>query len=73
MGTVILLSLILVFLSVLFLGINVFFTRNRKFPNTHVSGNKALKEKGIRCATTQDRQEQKKKNLFDLINIDNTI
>jgi len=70
MGTVILLSLILVFLSVLFLGINVFFTRNRKFPNTHVSGNKALKEKGIRCATTQDRQEQKKKNLFDLINIE---
>lgn len=63
---VILLSLGLVLLSVLLLGIRVFFVKNGRFPDTHVGNNKTLREKGIYCATTQDRQEQNKKNLFDI-------
>ncbi|BDW79301.1 hypothetical protein BFINE_50960 [Bacteroides finegoldii DSM 17565] len=31
-----------------------------KFPNGHVSGNKALRKKGIGCAQSQDREAQKK-------------
>lgn len=65
-GIVLILSFILILLSVLLLGINVFFSKKRKFPNTHVSGNKALRDKGIHCATTQDREERKKKGLFEL-------
>ncbi|MDL2224084.1 hypothetical protein LJB92_02085 [Bacteroidales bacterium OttesenSCG-928-M06] len=68
---VLILSLILVLISVVLLGVNVFFTKRRKFPNTHVSGNKVLKEKGIHCATSQDREERKKKNLFDLVEEEN--
>lgn len=30
-----------------------------KFPNTHVSGNKALRKKGIGCVQSQDREAQK--------------
>lgn len=37
------------------LGIRVFFTKKGKFPNTHVSGNKYLRERGIYCVQTQDR------------------
>ena len=31
-----------------------------KFPNGHVSGNKAMRERGIGCAQSQDREAQKK-------------
>lgn len=41
------------------LGIRVFFL-NRKFPNIHIGGNKALKKRGIGCYSSQDREEQKK-------------
>lgn len=30
-----------------------------KFPNTHVSGNKALKKEGVSCAQSQDREARK--------------
>ena len=42
------------------LGVKVFFTKGGKFPNGHVSGNKALRKKGIGCAQSQDREAQKK-------------
>jgi hypothetical protein len=40
--------------------VKVFFTKGGKFPNGHVSGNKALRQKGIGCAQSQDREAQKK-------------
>lgn len=52
----ILLSLAIVALAMILLGIKVFFTKNGEFPNTHIEGNKALREKGIHCIKTQDRQ-----------------
>ncbi|MGL4853015.1 MAG: hypothetical protein ACRC3Z_10295 [Phocaeicola sp.] len=30
-----------------------------KFPNTHVSGNKALQREGVSCAQSQDREARK--------------
>ena len=49
-----LVSLVLVFIVVLLLGIRVFFTKSGKFPNTHIGGNKAMRERGITCAKSQD-------------------
>ena len=57
----ILITLLIVAISlVLLLGVKVFFTKGGKFPNGHVSGNKALRQKGIGCAQSQDREAQKK-------------
>ena len=56
----ILITLLIVAISLLLLGVKVFFTKNGKFPNGHVSGNKALREKGIGCVQSQDREAQKK-------------
>ena len=53
---VVILLLIIIFLL---LGIRVFFTKNGKFSNTHIGGNEAMRKKGIDCATSQDREEQK--------------
>lgn len=52
-----LITLLFIAIALLFLGVKVFFTKKGKFPNTHVGGNKALKEKGIYCVQTQDYME----------------
>lgn len=48
------LSIILVGIALIGLAISMIIKRNGKFPNTHISQNKALKEKGIQCATHED-------------------
>lgn len=56
----IVITLLIVAVCVVLLGVNIFFRKNGKFPNTHVSGNKALRKKGIGCVQSQDREAQKK-------------
>lgn len=55
-----LLVLLIVGVSVLLLGVRVFFVKGGKFPNTHVSGNKALQRRGIGCVQSQDREARRK-------------
>ena len=55
----ILFTLLIVTICILLLGIKVFFVKGGKFPNGHVSGNKALRDRGISCAQSQDREAQK--------------
>ncbi len=54
-------SSILLLVGILLLGIRIFFVKGGTFPNIHIGGNKALKDKGIDCATSQDRDAQKTK------------
>lgn len=59
----ILISLLIVAISIVLLGVKILFVRGGKFPNTHVSGSKALREKGIGCVQSQDREAQKRRRL----------
>ncbi len=63
---ILLFSVFLVALSILLLGFRIFFTKNGKFPNSHVGNNELLKKNGITCMNSQDLQEQNKKNIFEL-------
>jgi hypothetical protein len=54
-------SAVLLFIGILLFGIRVFFIKGGAFPNIHIGGNKALKDKGIGCATSQDRDAQSSK------------
>ena len=45
-----LLILVIVGICILLLGIRVFFVKGGVFPNLHIEGNKALRDKGIQCA-----------------------
>ena len=54
----VLLTLSIVGLAILLLGVNIFF-RKKKFPNTHVGGNKAMADRGVYCVQTQDYMERK--------------
>ncbi|MBO5133316.1 MAG: hypothetical protein IKL19_03870 [Paludibacteraceae bacterium] len=56
---ILLLTLGIVAVAILLLGVRIFFTKNGKFPNSHVGGNKAMEERGIYCVQTQDYMEWK--------------
>ncbi|HRZ97232.1 MAG TPA: hypothetical protein P5084_06720 [Paludibacter sp.] len=63
-------SAVLLFAGVLLLGIRIFFVKGGQFPNIHIGGSKELKNKGIACATTQDRDARnrvKPLNITELI------
>ena len=63
----ILFTLLIVTICILLLGIKVFFVKGGKFPNGHVSGNKALRDRGISCAQSQDREaQQRRRSIADL-------
>jgi hypothetical protein len=64
-------SAVLLLAGILLLGLRIFFTKTGKFPNIHIGGSKALRDKGIGCATSQDRQAQqkiKRIKVSDMIN-----
>jgi hypothetical protein len=52
-------SVVLISIAVLGMGVNLII-RNKKFPNTHIGGNKEMIKRGIYCAKTMDKIENKK-------------
>jgi hypothetical protein len=52
--------------AILLMGYRVFFTKNGKFPHTHVEGNPGLRKKGIGCVKSQDKAERKRKNILEI-------
>ncbi len=51
--TIFLLSLSIVAISVLVMGIKILFSKKGQFPDSSVSGNKALRRKKIYCIKTE--------------------
>jgi signal-transduction protein with cAMP-binding, CBS, and nucleotidyltransferase domain len=64
-------SLVILIVCVALMSIRVILKKGGTFPNTHISSNIALKNKGIHCMLTQDRMAVKKKNIFEHIDINN--
>lgn len=56
----ILIAVAVLSLAMLGLATQILLKKGGKFPNTHVSGNKHLKKKGIVCAQAFDKMEQEK-------------
>lgn len=52
----------LILIAVLLMGVRVFFTKKGEFPNTHIGANKAMQDRGIHCATSQDREWSRKES-----------
>ena len=46
--------------AILLFGVKIFFTKNGKFPNSHVSGNKEMRKRGVTCVQSLDREERRK-------------
>ena len=56
---IILATLIIVAVCIALLCVKILFKKNGRFPNTHVSGSKAMRERGIGCVQSQDRELRK--------------
>lgn len=59
----ILITVLIVAICIALLAIKILTKKNGKFPNTHVSGSKAMRERGIGCVQSQDREARKKKKI----------
>jgi len=55
----VLITTFIVLISVFLLSFRILLVKGGKFPNIHIGGSKALRKRGVGCATTQDRQAQK--------------
>ncbi|MGV8963956.1 MAG: hypothetical protein ACOH2V_11345 [Candidatus Saccharimonadaceae bacterium] len=51
----IIISIVLLAIAIMLMGVRVFFIKNGTFPNTHISNSPAMKERGISCATSQEK------------------
>jgi hypothetical protein len=49
-----LLALIVVVFAIIALSVRIIFKKDGKFVNTHISENKELRKKGIKCATQDE-------------------
>lgn len=68
----ILITLLIVAISVVLLGVKVFFLKGGRFPNSHVSGSKAMRERGIGCVQSQDR-EARRRPRFSLADVEKAV
>lgn len=55
----ILFTLLIVAICMALLSVKILLKKNGRFPNSHVSGNKAMRKRGIGCVQSQDRDAQK--------------
>lgn len=62
-----LLGIAILFIAIMLMGIKVFFTKKGEFPNTHIGGSKAMRDRGISCATSQDREASNRESLIEQI------
>jgi len=60
-------SLLAVGLAVLLLAVGIIFKKNGRFPNTHVGGNRVMRERGISCHTSQHKEAQSHQNLAERV------
>ena len=56
---IILITLLIVAICIALLSIKILVKKNGRFPNIHVSGSKAMRQRGIGCVQSQDRESRK--------------
>jgi len=69
MFVTVLFSCIILVACVVLMSVGIILKKGGTFPNTHIGGSKAMAEKGIYCATTQDRIAANRLNIFERINL----
>ncbi len=58
-------ALILVSLCIIGLGVNIFFRKDGKFPETEIENNIQMRKRGIRCAKEEEMRIWGRKNGKD--------
>ncbi len=61
----ILVSIVVLMIGILLMGIKTFFTKKGKFPSLHISDSQPMKDRGISCATSQDKEAFRKESVVE--------
>lgn len=56
-------TMLIVAICLVLLAIKIILKKNGRFPNTHVSGSKAMRQRGIGCVQSQDREARAPKRI----------
>ena len=56
----ILLAILAIGIAILLLSLSVILRKDHKFRSEHISQNQRMRQDGIHCATSQDREARKK-------------
>ncbi|MDR3118065.1 MAG: hypothetical protein LBU44_01345 [Mediterranea sp.] len=56
-------SLFIVAFCIILLAVRILFVRGGKFPDMHIGGSKAMREKGIGCVQSQDREARQNRRM----------
>lgn len=49
-------TMLIVAICIALLSVKILLKKNGRFPNTHVSGSKAMRKRGVGCVQSQDRE-----------------
>ena len=60
---IILITILAIGIAVLLLSVGVLLRKDGQFRSEHISNNARVREDGIHCATSQDREARKKQNV----------
>ncbi len=58
-----LITLLIVAICLALLGIRMLLVKGGKFPNGHVSGSQAMRDRGVTCVQSQDREARQKPRI----------
>ncbi len=68
----IIISIIVLAIAIMLMGVRIFFTKNGTFPNTHISGSQPMKDRGITCASSQERDARVHVSpIMEMLKLDN--
>lgn len=56
----VIITIIAIAIAILLLSVGVILRKDHKFSSEHISQNKRMRQDGIHCATSQDREVRKK-------------
>lgn len=59
----ILLAILAIGIAILLLSLGVILRKDHKFRSEHISQNQRMRQDGIHCTTSQDREARKKEKL----------
>lgn len=54
-------------IGILLMGVKIFFSKKGSFPSLHISDSQQMKDRGISCATSQDKEAMRRESIVEKI------
>lgn len=52
-------------IGILLMGVKIFFTKKGSFPSLHISDSQPMKDRGITCTTSQDKDATRRESIVE--------